>query len=122
DRDTSTYAAPGPYGVGLRTVTLVDTTRPTMANGTAPALPDRTLVTNIWYPTAGSGTQLILNAPIVETGTFPLIVRAHGFSAFRGDSKYLTQQLASWGYVVVEPDFPLSNIATPGGPTLGDVG
>ena len=125
DRDTATYALPGAYGVGLKTVTLVDTTRPTMANGTYPGAPDRTLVTDIWYPTAPSqnGAIPILNAPIAPTGgAFPLIVRAHGFSGFRGDSQYLTPFLASHGYVVVAPDFPLSTLTAPGGPTLGDVG
>jgi predicted dienelactone hydrolase len=96
-----------------------------MANGTYPGAPDRTLVTDIWYPTAPSvsGSQEVLNAPIVPTGgPFPLILRAHGFSGFRGDSKYLTRQLASHGYIVVAPDFPLSHLGSPGGVTVGDVG
>jgi predicted dienelactone hydrolase len=95
-----------------------------MANGTYPGAPDRTLVTTIWYPIApGTGSNIINNAPMVETGgTFPLIVRAHGFSGFRADSIYLVRHLASRGYVVVAPDFPLSNFNAPGGATLGDIG
>ncbi len=124
DRDTTTYAGLGPYGSGLTTLTLVDSTRATSANGSFPGAPDRTLVTDVWYPVASTGVdQQQVDAPIIPTGgAFPLIVRAHGFSAFRNDSRYLMRQLASWGYVVVAPDFPLSNFNAPGGPTIADIG
>jgi dienelactone hydrolase len=120
---TDDFAAKGPYGVGVKTFTFVDSSRPTMANGSYPGAPDRTLVTEVWYPTDPSNFQPETpNEPLPETGVFPLMVRAHGFSGFRRDSKYLVQHLASWGYIVVAPDFPLSNLNSPGGPTLGDVG
>jgi predicted dienelactone hydrolase len=123
DRDTSTYAFAGPYGVGVQTVTLVDSSRATPPNGTYPGAPDRTLVTEIWYPTTPVGSIEGRNAAISPTGgAFPLIVRAHGFSGFRRDSTYITRQLASWGYVVVAPDFPLSTLGAPGGVTLADIG
>ncbi len=124
NRDTTTYANSGPYGVGLQTVTLVDSSRPTPPNGTYAGAPDRTLVTDIWYPIqATDDPDQQVNAPIIPTGgPFPLIVRAHGYSAFRNDSRYLMRQLASWGYVVVAPDFPLSKFQAPGGPTVADVG
>jgi dienelactone hydrolase len=123
DRDTTSYAGFGPYYAGVRTVTLVDATRATPANGTYPGAPDRTLVTNVWYPITNDGLIEVGNAPIIPTGgPFPIIIRAHGFSGFRGDSHYLLRQLASWGYVVAEPDFPLSNLNAPGGPTLADIG
>jgi dienelactone hydrolase len=122
DRDTTTYSIFGPYGAGVQTVTLVDSSRPTPPNGSYPGAPTRTLVTDIWYP-AVPGGSIEPNAPINPTGgPFPLIVRAHGFSAFRNDSKYMLRQLASWGYVVVSPDFPLSNFNAPGGPTVADIG
>lgn len=123
DRDTSTYAQPGPYGVGVRTVTLVDASRPTPPNGAYPGAPDRTLVTEIWYPSVPNGLVEGRNADIAPSGgAFPLIVRAHGFSGLRRDSTYIARHLASWGYVVVAPDFPLSYLSAPGGPTLADVG
>ncbi len=123
DRDTSTYSQPGPYGVGVRTVTLVDSARPPAPNGANGGAPDRTLVTEIWYPSIPNDFNEVPNAAIAPTGgAFPVIVRAHGFSGFRRDSTYLTRQLASWGYVVVAPDFPLSNLNAPGGPTLADIG
>jgi dienelactone hydrolase len=124
DRDTAMFAELGPYGVGLRTVTWVDESRPTMANGNYPGAPDRTLNVSIWYPAnPGQPVAIVTDAPLASTGgPFPLILRAHGFSGFRGDSIYLVRHLASRGYVVVAPDFPLSTLGAPGGPTLGDVG
>lgn len=123
DRDTTTYALAGPYGVGVSTVTLVDSSRATPPNGTYPGAPDRTLVTEIWYPTAQTGAIEARDAAVAPTGgAFPLIVRAHGYSGFRRDSTYITRQLASWGYVVVAPDFPLSTLNAPGGVTLADIG
>ena len=123
DRDTTTYSMSGPYSVGSKTVTLVDSSRPTAANGPYPGAPDRTLVTEIWYPSVVHGNVEHPDAAIALTGgAFPLIVRAHGFSAFRDDSRYLMRQLASWGYIVVAPDFPLSNLYAPGGAVVSDVG
>ena len=74
---------PGPSGVGTRTLTLVDTSRSTPANGSIPEPPSRTLVTQIWYPTTpnAAGTEdEQLNAPLVWDGPrVPLIMYSHGF-------------------------------------------
>ena len=92
-------------------------------NGVYAGAPDRTLVTSIWYPTdadrglANRSTRRSSSA----AARVPLIIRAHGFSAFRNDSIYLVRHLASRGYIVVAPDFPLSNLNAPGGPTLVDI-
>jgi predicted dienelactone hydrolase len=125
NRDTDDYASRGPYGVGIRTLTIVDASRPTAPNGSYPGAPERTLTVDVWYPVDLVSFPLPQNvdAPFtLGAGPFPLILRAHGFAGFRNDSIYLTQQLASYGYVVVAPDFPLSNFNAPGGPTLADVG
>ncbi len=122
DRDTTTFTQLGPYGIGSRTVTLVDTSRATPPNGTFPGAPDRTLVTEIWYPAPPELITETPQAPVVATGgAFPLILRAHGFSGYRRDSTYIARHLASWGYVVVAPDFPLSSLGAPGGVTLADI-
>lgn len=122
NRGTTYFAARGPYGVGTRTMTLVDTSRPTAANGVYPGAPERTLVVDVWYPAPPAPQAQVLNAAVAGGGPFPLIVRAHGFSGFRYDSTYIVQHLASHGYVVVAPDFPLSTLGAPGGPTIADVG
>jgi len=120
---TLDFARRGPYGVGVKTMTFVDTSRPTAANGTYTGAPERTLVTNIWYPTDPSLISQIPDAPLAEgPQAFPLLLRAHGFSGYRTDSQYLVQHFASHGYIVVSPDFPLSFLGAPGGPTLADIG
>src|SRR5262249_30225108 len=48
--DLATLSAPGPYVVGSRTLELVDTSRPTPANGSYPGSPERRLPAIVWYP------------------------------------------------------------------------
>jgi pimeloyl-ACP methyl ester carboxylesterase len=106
--------------VGITTRTWVDTSRPTPANGTAPAQPSRTLVTDIWYPTSAagsSGTSTIENAPLAPGGPYPLVLFVHGSSSGRDTSTFLTIALAQAGYVVAAADFPLTALDTPGGPS-----
>jgi acetyl esterase/lipase len=38
-------------------------------------------------------------------GPFPVVLFSHGFSSWREQSTFLTTHLASWGFVVVSPDF-----------------
>ncbi len=121
---------PGPYPVGVRTVTYEDTGR------RKPDGSPRILVTEIWYPAtqdtrgkegvsydittlltdsqrANLGnaivpilkTDAVRDAPIAKThGPFPLIMFGHGQGAVRFQSTYLTVLLASHGYIVVAPD------------------
>ena len=116
---------PGPYGVGVTTTTFVDTTRPTMPNGTFPGAPSRTLVTEIWYPTDSQPSRTATptrNAPLTHFGApFPLVIYSHALMSNRSGGIYLARHLASYGYVVAAPDFPLSNNSAPGGPTFLDV-
>jgi predicted dienelactone hydrolase len=116
---------PGPSGVGTKTLTFVDTSRSTPANGSTPSQPSRTLVTQVWYPTAptADGTEdEQVNAPLVWDGPpVPLIMYSHGFMSSHAEGSYLADHLASHGYIVVAPDFPLSHIGTPGGPTIADL-
>jgi dienelactone hydrolase len=110
-KGSADYLAPGSYDVGEQVITVVDTSRPTPANGTYAGAPSRTLKVNVWYPTVG-GT--------VAPGTFPLILHSHGFLDSRDGEAYLGEHLASRGYIVAAPDYPLSNAMAPGGATLDD--
>ena len=44
-------------------------------------------------------------APASAAGPFPLVVFAHGSASFRTQSTFLTTHLATWGFVVVAPDY-----------------
>jgi predicted dienelactone hydrolase len=107
-------AAPGRYPVGRRTYTFVDPSRPTKPNGNYPGAPDRTLVTEVWFP-GSAGGALLDGAP------YPIVVHSHGFLDSRLGEAYLAEHLASHGFVVAAPDYPLSNGGAPGGPTVTDV-
>ncbi len=130
--------SPGPFGFATTEVVLVDGSRATRANGTYAGAPQRTLRTKIWYPAAPAGAaaagepspaasgasapSAALPTPPAAGGPFPVIGYAHGFLSSRDEAPDLKQHLASHGYVIVAPDFPLSNGGAPGGPTVADIG
>jgi len=119
---TAGYAGRGPFGAGVTTIDLVDTSRGTAENREAPALAERRLPVEVWYPAApGVSAPEARDVPLADAGPYPLVVFAHGFSSFRRQSATFAQHLASHGYVVASPDFPESNIAAPGGPRLQTV-
>jgi predicted dienelactone hydrolase len=120
DVTTASFGAPGPYGVGVRTLTLVDHRRATPAHGLYPALPARTLVTEVWYPIAPGSTDPVRDVPLATGGPFPLVVSSHGYFDNRLGETYYTTLLASRGFVVAAPTFPLTSSAAPGGPDTLD--
>ena len=107
--DTAAYLQPGRYGVGVRTLPLVDTSRPTPAHGSVPATPSRTLTTEVWYPTAPHAGAPTRDADAAR-GRFPVVLSSHGYAEVRGGEAYIAQALASRGYVVAAPQFPLTNL------------
>ncbi len=120
---TRAVASPAQYGVGQETLNLVDNSRRTPANGSAPELPYRRLTTWVLYPSKGAPTQNpVANAPpAIGAKPFPLIVFAHGLDSEGFIYDPLLEQWVEHGYVVVAPTFPLSNIAAPGGDTAKDL-
>ena len=111
DLGTAEYSARGRYSVGLRSYTVVETTRPTNASGSLPASPEREFPLYVWYPAdAPSYAEHTMNAAVTQEGApFPLVIRAHGFGGFNADSTSLSGHVASHGYIVVAPTFPLTN-------------
>ena len=130
--DTATKAAVAPIGtypVGNTRIDLVDTSRKTAANGSASASEGRKLPTEVFYPAAGSppastgsGQEKSVGGAPARDGRYPLIVFSHGVT---GRGIFYRGELEAWasaGYVVIAPDYPLSNFDSPGGPTINDVG
>ncbi len=112
----------GAYGVGVTTIELDDTTRATAANHEFAGSNDRKLTVEVWYPTAPQSGDENRDAQIdAEDVPYPLIVFAHGLSGNRRQSVQYTQHLASHGYIIAAPDFPLSFTGAPGGPRLNAV-
>jgi predicted dienelactone hydrolase len=116
-RASTAFALPGRYAVGMTTLSLVDASRPTMPNGTYPGAPDRQLPTLVWYPADANGPDV----PVAVDGKpFPLVVFGHSLSGTSNQSTQYTTHLASHGYVVAAPAFPLSTLGAPGGSTVAD--
>src|SRR5437867_524428 len=110
DSATGAFVQPGSFGVGVRTLDLVDSSRPTPAHGDIPEKPDRTLTTEVWYPTTPGGTGVVRDATLAEGGPFPLVVNSPGLLDFREDEAYYAEALASRGYVVGSLDFPVTGL------------
>ena len=119
DGSTGVDAAGGPFATGTRSLTLVDTSRPTAAvPGVAPERPERTIEVDVVYPaegepgpqpdgdpaTAGAAT---VDAPPAE-GAHPLVVFAHGWNGRADNFAGFAERWAREGYVVALPTFPLS--------------
>ena len=105
-----------PYGVGVRTETLVDLSRPTDAKSGEPAKTSRTLVTSIYYPSSSSEGPVANEgaASATREGGFPLVVFAPGNGSSPAFYAVLLQAWAAAGYVVAAPTFPLSSTMLPG--------
>ena len=114
-------ASIGTFAVGQRSETFVDTSRPTNPNGTFPGGPSRTLLTAIYYPTTGAPSEKPTpDAPFnTAHGPYPLILFSHGVLARGVFYAGLLTKWASAGYIVVAPDYPLSNTNAPGGVDFG---
>lgn len=107
-------AKPGPWAIGVRTVRVTDASR------------SRTFDVDVWFPVDpmhvdGSpnryeldsilGTLASIDSPARRnatpaTGTWPLVLFSHGYGGIRFQSYFLTEHLASHGFVVVSPDHP----------------
>lgn len=101
-------ALPGPFPVGALTIDFIDSARA-----------GRLLRTEIWYPADQESPGPTTaprpgNMPAVASravrdarvapGRFPWIVFSHGLLAIREQSTFLTEHLASHGYIVIAPD------------------
>ena len=104
DATTAAFLAPGPFAVGVRLLTLVDTTRETPAHAGLPALPSRTLPTEAWYPMTGpAGPAPVADAPLASGGPFPSSSTAPA-SAMNIGEAYLRSH-SRRGLVVASPTF-----------------
>lgn len=49
-------------------------------------------------------TSAYMHVPISAKGPFPVVLFSHGFGGYPEQSSFLTDHLATWGFVVVAPD------------------
>ncbi|WP_395856062.1 alpha/beta hydrolase family protein [Cystobacter fuscus] len=114
----------GPYGFATRDLVFVDNSRPTLPNRSFPGAPQRTLPTRIYYPVCPPDTSASPPSgeriPVAGGGPFPLLAYAHGLTSLGDTARHVTEHLATHGYIIVAPLFPLSVGTAPGGPTFED--
>lgn len=110
--DTAVYSARGPYAVGVRDYVIEDDERPLAVSVWYPALNPEGLDDAIEYAIDGiplftiSGHALRDALPDAADGPYPLVVFSHGAGGFRHQSVYLTEHLASYGFVVIASEHP----------------
>src|SRR6476646_7709044 len=97
------------HAVGTTTLTFVDPSRTTSANGDDGGAPTRTLPTEFWYPAAGAaGGDPVADAPADKgDGPYPLVLFAHGYAVTPDFYAPLLARWAAAGYVVAAPVFPI---------------
>jgi predicted dienelactone hydrolase len=100
------------YGVGSRTLHLVDTSRPTKASPTRniAASSSRKLDVLVLYPitAVGGGATPVPDAPVAD-GRFPLLEFSHGVTASGPVYAPFLAPIAQAGYVIAAPTFPLTS-------------
>ncbi len=130
---STTFASPGPLGVGETTLTLPTDGAPVevwypATKASVAGVPEATYDVSTWLPPAlkklipagfsvtypSGGVRGVAVAP----GRYPLVVFSHGYAGFRDQSTFLTAFLASWGFVVAAPDHYSRDLTEVlGGPT-----
>lgn len=113
------YAEHGPYEVGVTTIDLSDRKMEVWYPvdpgdiGTAPrdeyfirdyvsTFFDGLIPEDVNPPYVTDATRAV---PASPDGPFPLVIFSHGFASYRVQSTFLTTHLASWGFVVISPDY-----------------
>jgi predicted dienelactone hydrolase len=99
---------PGPYPVGKKELEWVDESRRTAENRKYPGAAQRAFPVTMWFPKRSANPH-------------PLLVFSHGLMSSRRGCTYMAEHLASYGYIVLSADHPLTNLQAPGGANYLDV-
>ncbi len=113
--DAPTYAVHGPYWVGTMEFTIPDKDgkRPLPLTVWYPAVNPKGVAESVTYtydpgpsldPFTLQGQAIDQAAPDTAKGPYPLVIFSHGNVGFRYFSLYLTEHLASYGFVVMAVD------------------
>jgi predicted dienelactone hydrolase len=115
--DAPAYALHGPYWVGTREFVIEDDERPLSISVWYPALNLEGLEESLTYtdiqvkfeppsdmPPTLAGHALRDAPADMSGGPYPLIINSGGFGTYRQSYAFLTEHLASYGFVVLAPD------------------
>ncbi len=105
------------HAVGMHEFAFTDVTRGTPALDDYPGSDVRTIPTTVWYPAQGAAGSMGADLPADKAhGPYPLVMFAHGFGVTPGFYAELLQRIASAGYVVAAPTYPILS-GSPAGPS-----
>lgn len=114
------YVAPGPYAAAVTTVEIepgrkMEVWYPTPKAGAIGQTPDtynlRSFLPAVITDTLPASIQPTFTTdgfrdlPAAAGGPFPMVLFSHGAISYRLQSSFLTTHLASWGFVVISPDY-----------------
>jgi dienelactone hydrolase len=114
------YATAGPYAAGVLTVEIQPGRRmevwyPAPPEAAEGATPDTYFIRDFLAPELQGLLSPTANPPfttdayrglrVAPDGPYPLVLFSHGFMSYRLQSTSLTTHLASWGFVVISPDY-----------------
>lgn len=113
------YATAGPYTAGVTTVEIEPGRKAEVwypaAAPTGSTTPDTYYIRDFLSPLLQFllppdvdppfATDAVRDLPVAAGGPFPVVLFSHGAASFRLQSTFLTTHLASWGFVVVSPDY-----------------
>ena len=108
----ATVSSVDPIGVGITRIVLIDPTRSTAPRPPRPGSTSRTLARTVRYPVDAPASS-IESSGADPHGQWPLLVFAHGFDVSAETYAPLLHAIASFGFVVVAPEFPLSSSTIP---------
>ncbi len=114
DETLPAYARRGPYAVGTQDLRLEDDQRPLAITIWYPALnpdgaPERASY-DVGLRLSRQGRALRDAPPDPGGGPYPLVIFSHGLGGLRVQSLFLTEHLASYGFVVIAADHPGSTL------------
>lgn len=103
--------ATGPYMVGVTTHVLQrEEGLPLNLEVWYPAVPDEDSEITIYDELFRLRLDAWRDADPDTRGTYPVVLFSHGFGGIRFQSAFLTEHLASHGYVVIAPDHPRNTL------------
>jgi len=132
----TSFARPGPYAAGTVRVTMGDGDPAQVwypvEKAAVRRMPKYTYTLKSWVPASIADNPLLaslpdavptssyLDAPIAHgtaaagdpTGRYPVVLFAHGYGSYPQQSSFLTDHLATWGFVVVAPLEVANDLAT----------
>ena len=132
---TTMYSVNGPYAVGTARYTMPDGDQVQVwypvATASVVGKPTYTYTIKSWLPTSLADNPVLaklpdsvptdsyVNAPIDTStaasgdpnGKYPVILFNEGFGSYPQQSTFLTDHLATWGFVVAAPNDPTTDLA-----------